>query len=73
MNEYNFQTLSDPEKRRQYDDYGTTSANSGQEQHHGFHGGFQGHPFNSFFSPFGGFEFSNRGSENLQKFRLTMR
>jgi DnaJ-class molecular chaperone len=67
------QTLSDSDKRSQYDNFGTTSGNMGPERgrHGGFPHGFQA--FDSFFSD-GPFRSNFGGGEsNLDKFRMTIR
>ena len=71
-----YETLSDREKRRQYDKFGTTSAHGDQRQQ--FHGNpfGGGSPFDEFFqgSPFGGFRFNFGNRESpFSKHRITLR
>lgn len=68
-----FQTLSDEKQRQDYDNFGTTSAQAGQ-QRDGFPGG--GHPFEAFFNqgPFGfSFNFGGRQESGVGKHRLSYR
>ena len=63
------QTLGDEQKRKDYDNFGTTSANQGQQRQHG--GGFD-----NFFNqgPFGfHFNFGGFGQDTLSKYRITLR
>lgn len=77
-----YETLSDPEKRQQYDDFGYTAADAGQQRGQGrgpqgFHGfqGFQG--FESFFGGGGGFHFNfndfGGGESIIDKYRINLR
>ena len=84
LSELFFQTLSDPQKRQQYDDFGYTAADAGARQQrgqgHGFHG-FQ--PFESFFGGGRGFEFKfnfddfgggfGGGESLIDKYRINLR
>ena len=84
LSELFFQTLSDPQKRQQYDDFGYTAADAGSRQQrgqgHGFHG-FQ--PFESFFGGGRGFEFKfnfddfgggfGGGESLIDKYRINLR
>ena len=75
-----FQTLSDPEKRQQYDDFGYTAADASQQraQQQGFRGfpGFQG--FDNFFGGGGGFKFNfnfndfGGGESIIDKYRINL-
>lgn len=66
-----YETLSDKDKRQQYDNFGTTSAQA--EQRNPFQ---QGNPFEQFFhgSPFQGFRFNFGERESpFAKHRITLR
>ncbi|XP_059178556.1 dnaJ homolog subfamily C member 16-like [Physella acuta] len=64
-----YETLSDPQRRSNYDKFGYTAA---QEQRPGANrGGFN--PFDDFFGGFGPFGFGGRESSGLEKFLTTMR
>lgn len=71
-----FQTLGDPEKRQDYDNFGYTSANARQPnraQHHAFHG-FD--PFDAFFSSQFNFNFGGGrggGDSIIDKHMITLR
>ena len=76
-----FQTLSDKEKRAEYDNFGTTSAQAdgGRRGHNPF-GGFDDSPFGHFFRQdgggFGGFNFrfgGGRQESSVSKYRLSLK
>ena len=76
-----FQTLSDPEKREQYDDFGYTAADAGQQR--GQQRGFQGFQGFDFFGGGGGFKFNfnfndfggggGGGESIIDKYRINLR
>ncbi|XP_046332432.2 dnaJ homolog subfamily C member 16-like [Haliotis rufescens] len=70
-----YETLSDPEKRSTYDNYGYTSASNNEGRNHNFRQqGFA--PFDNFFGGGGGgggFRFSFGGDSIIEKHRITLR
>ncbi|XP_005101904.2 dnaJ homolog subfamily C member 16 [Aplysia californica] len=68
-----YETLSDPQRRADYDNYGYTSAQEQQRNPHA-HPGRGFHPFDDFFSGgFGSFRFGGRESVSMEKFLITLR
>ena len=74
------QTLGDETKRHEYDQFGRTSAQQGQQQGgHGFHGGHGGFDsmFNQFFHGGGGFHFNFPGGgsrdDSIDKHRINFK